>query len=89
MSGPARSWFVLFSSQYNDHDSVLGQMLAVTQDDISYITNAESVDHDGSGVDFASYCCAVLIEFHDITGIHEENVLFRDAEALRYFCVCF
>lgn len=54
-------------------------MLAVTQDDISYITNAESVDHDGSGVDFSSYCCAVLIEFHDITGIHEEDVLFRDA----------
>ena len=105
MSGPARSWFVLFSRvdvrsgknlirialqrQHGDHDTIFRQMLAVTQDDISYITNAESVDHDGSGVDFASYCCAVLIEFHDITGIHEEDVLFRDAEALCYFCVCF
>ena len=64
-------------------------MLAVTQNDVSDISDTESVDHDGSSVDFASYCCAVLIEFHDITGIHEEDVLFRDAEALCYFCVCF
>ena len=42
-----------------------------------------------STTSLASYCCAVLIEFHDITGIHEEDVLFRDAEALCYFCVCF
>ncbi len=53
MSGPARSSFCsLFQGQYNDHDSVLGQMLTVTQYDISYITNAKSVYHDGSCMDF-------------------------------------
>ena len=64
-------------------------MLAVTQNDVSDITDTESVYHDGSGVNFSCYCCAVLVKLHDIAGIHEENVLFRDAKALCYFCVCF
>ena len=64
-------------------------MLTVAQNDVSNVADAEPVYHDGSGVDFAGHCCAVLVKLHDIAGIHEENVLFRDAEALCYFCVCF
>ena len=46
--------------EHDDNDTVLCQMLAVTQHDIADVADAETVHHDGSGV-YASCHCRCLI----------------------------
>ena len=51
---------VALQGQNDDDDTVLGQILAVTQHDIADVADAETVHHDGSGV-YASCHCRCLI----------------------------
>ena len=40
-----------FEGDDDDDDAVLGELLAVADDDVSYVAYAEAVDEDGAGLD--------------------------------------
>ena len=60
----------------DDHDAVLGQVLAVAQNDVSYVADSQSVDQNVADLYFLAHCRAVLGEFEHIAGAKEENILF-------------
>ena len=75
--------------QDNDNDTVLGKVLAVTENDISDIADTESVNENAAGLYMIEHICAALTDLEHSSGLEHHNVLFRDAETLCYFCVCF
>ncbi len=77
-----------FEGDDDDDDAVLGELLAVADDDVSYVAYAEAVNEDGAGL------YALLVDFGGAAGEFElgavfadHDVLFLYAQAHGEFCV--
>ena len=62
-------------------------MLAVAQDDISDISDTESVDQDIADLDFLADESAVFGEFEHITGVEDEDILLAVAHLAGNLCL--
>ena len=63
-------------------------MLAVADDDVSYVAYAEAVDEDGAGLDALRIDLAAAAgEFEEGAVFADQDVFLFDAEAFREFCV--
>ena len=67
-----------FEGDDDDDDAVLGELLAVADDDVSYVTYAETVDEDGAGLD------ALRIDLAAAAGEFEEGAVFADQDVFLF-----
>ena len=65
-----------FEGEGNDHDAVLGQMLAVAKHDVSDIADSDPVYQDIAHLDLFTDNGSVFSELQDITGMQDKNILF-------------
>ena len=59
----------------NDQNSVLGQKLAIAQYDVSYVTNAKSVNQNIASGNFAGFAGRAALNFHNFTDIGNKDVI--------------
>ena len=64
-------------------------MLAVSEHDISHISDSESVHKYCSCVYFVHNSRRLIVEFQHISGLDDKYILFRDAERFCHLGVCF
>lgn len=77
-----------FEGDDDDDDAVLGELLAVADDDVSYVAYAEAVDEDGAGLDALRIDLAAAAgEFEEGAVFADQDVFLFDAEAFCEFCV--
>ena len=71
-----------------DHNSVLRQMLTITEHDISNITHAKSVYENCSCVNTSCHLGILSIQFQYISGRKDEDILFRNSQIFHNMFLC-
>ena len=66
-------------SHDDDDDPFHSQLLAVTDDDVADIANAEAVDEDAAGIDMARLMAGTVRELKDLAVVADEDVVLGDA----------
>ena len=59
----------------NDNHTFLCQLLTVTDNDITYVTNAKAINEDSASLYAATFATTIFIEFKDLTIIADKNFL--------------
>ena len=78
----------LQGQDYND-DTVLCQVLAVTQYNVSDIAHTKTVYQDAAVLYMIHNLAGILADFHNITGRHNEHILLRNADRRCDGAVCY
>ena len=68
---------------HDDHQAVLGQVLAVPQDHVAHVAHAQAVHHDGTGGDRLAQLHLVLAEDNVGTILRDQDVAGGDAQTGR------
>ena len=79
---------ITFQSQDYDDDTVLCQVLTVTQDDVSYIADTKAVYQDTAMLDMVYHFAGILADLHNIAGRHDQNIFLRHTHCSRDRLVC-
>ena len=66
-------------SHDDDDDPFHSQLLAVTDDDVADIADAEAVDEDAAGIDMARLMAGTVRELKDLAVVADEDVVLGDA----------
>ena len=74
----------MLEGKYHHNNTILRQTLSVSDDNISYIAHAKAVHQNRTGLYLADDFGFLLADFEDVSGVENENIIFRDAERLGY-----
>ena len=74
---------MLLQCEDNDDDTILGKVLAVAENNVSDISNTESVNENAAGLYMIDHICAALTDLEHISCVEHHNILLRDSKILR------
>ena len=79
---------MLLQCEDNDDDAILGKVLAVAENNVSDISNTESVNENTAGLYMIDDVRSALTDLKHVSCVEHHNILLRDSKRDRKLLLC-